>query len=489
MATAFISKFNRQLVVSAAVHRQGSNHILAKGRFVTSVVGQIEPGQLKKFPSESNISRVVATTEVLQQQKRSFGNRYNEGQLLQKINYNQDIDYPLTPSTPSTVKGNVKNVGGSKGAAERGFNAAYADCIHRVIENVPSELAQWQTKVLTHNLSICNLGQRFGLLVPITYYQSMQLKTSATPTREQMTVAHALGWAVELIRAANTVTNDTIELTTNLENINRRADVLQPKTQHRQNITWATKTNIGTRAFHDALTLHQSADILIRHYCRDDPFLMTCLLDTTTEATRMTTLARSLELSWKEASSKATRLELPGGINMAYYDLNKYKRLIQAKYTFIHYCLPVSVALHLAGIHQPEVHVGARNILYQMGYFSEIYHDFSNCFVLPDGRDIHDGKLTWLIIVACQRANAKQRAILHECYGAGEDGPEADAKAAAVKKVYKELKLKKTLQTTIENTRSEIVQRVQSISKMDNLGLTPEFIFNLMEQMSLHDIS
>ena len=50
---------------------------------------------------------------------------------------------------------------------------------------------------------------------------------------------------------------------------------------------------------------------------------MTCLLDTTTEATRMTTLARSLELSWKEVSSKATRLELPGGMNMAYYDLNK----------------------------------------------------------------------------------------------------------------------------------------------------------------------
>ena len=124
-----------------------------------------------------------------------------------------------------------------------------------------------------------------------------------------------------------------------------------------------------------------------------------------------------------------------------------------------------------------------------MGYFSEFYHDFSNCFVLPDGRDIQDGKLTWLIIVACQRANAKQRAILHECYGAGEDGPEADAKAAAVKKVYKELKLKKSLQTTIENTRTEILQRVQSISKVDTLGLTPEFIFNLMEQMSLHDIS
>merc|ERR1711997_1223366 len=138
-------------------------------------------------------------------------------------------------------------------------------------------------------------------------------------------------------------------------------------------------------------------------------------------------------------------------MNMAYYDLNKYKALIRAKYTFIHYCLPVSLALHLANIHQPEVHTGARNILHQMGYFSEIYHDFANCFVDPDGRDIQDGKLTWLIVVACQRANAKQKTILHECYGTSETDPESEAKTAAVRKVYKELNLKKSLQTNIDN--------------------------------------
>ena len=38
------------------------------------------------------------------------------------------------------------------------------------------------------------------------------------PTKEQMTLAHVLGWSVELLRAANTVTNDTIAINTNLEN-------------------------------------------------------------------------------------------------------------------------------------------------------------------------------------------------------------------------------------------------------------------------------
>ena len=124
-----------------------------------------------------------------------------------------------------------------------------------------------------------------------------------------------------------------------------------------------------------------------------------------------------------------------------------------------------------------------------MSYYSEFYHDFANCFVDPDGRDIQDGRLTWLIVVACQRANAKQKAILHECYGAGDTGPDAEAKALAIKKVYKELNLKKALQMTIDNTRSDVIQRIQSISKIDKIGLSPEFFFKLMEQMSLHDIS
>ena len=75
MATAFISKFNRQLVVSAAAHRQGSNHILGNGRFGISVVGKSESGQLRKFASDSNINLIGVNSELLQQQKRSYGKR------------------------------------------------------------------------------------------------------------------------------------------------------------------------------------------------------------------------------------------------------------------------------------------------------------------------------------------------------------------------------------------------------------------------------
>jgi len=481
MATTIISKLNRKFVVSAATRRYGSPHRLGNGRIGITLETETKVGKLRKASSETNLlgSNIENT---FYHQQRSFGTRNHKGGLLQSLK----LDPETSSSEPTTVKENVKSVQGILGAAERGFNATYADCIHRICEQVPVELRPWQTKVLTQNLHLSVLGpQRFGILVPITYYQLMPTK----PTKEQMTLAHVLGWSVELLRAANTVTNDTIAINTNLENINRAANVIQPKDSHRKKETWVDKNDLGNRAFNDAMTLDQGAQNLIKHYFGNDPALLHHLQQLVLETIQTTTLARSLELTWKEASGKAKRLELPGGMNMAYYDLNTYKKLIQMKYTFIHYCLPVSMALHLGGIHQPEVHNAARKILHQMSYFQEFYHDFANCFENPNGRDIQDGRLTWLIVVACQRANSKQKAILHECYGAGEAGSDAEAKAAAVKKVYKELNLKKALQISLDNTKADVHQRIQSISKIDKIGLSPEFFLKLMDQMSLHDIS
>ena len=73
-----------------------------------------------------------------------INNRYNKGVLTQSIK----LDREKLPAEPSTVRENVKSVAGILGAAERGFNATYADCIHRICEQVPSELRPWQTKVL-----------------------------------------------------------------------------------------------------------------------------------------------------------------------------------------------------------------------------------------------------------------------------------------------------------------------------------------------------
>ncbi len=104
---------------------------------------------------------------------------------------------------PDTVQGNVKNVQGWRGGAERGFLAEYPDLVHMLSKELAEgneSLVEWTRKVLTHNLSISVLGQRVGLLVPITY---RHLKKDAT--KEEMRKAHLLGWGVEILRASTQV--------------------------------------------------------------------------------------------------------------------------------------------------------------------------------------------------------------------------------------------------------------------------------------------
>ena len=117
---------------------------------------------------------------------------------------------------PDTVVGNVKNVQGWRSGAERGFLGCYTDIIHQVGSNQQfPELTMWYTKVqnlnlidhlgyhillveieqnqfqiifclfqvLSQNLTSSVLGKRrFGLLVPIVYYQLKDAK-SQKPSR------------------------------------------------------------------------------------------------------------------------------------------------------------------------------------------------------------------------------------------------------------------------------------------------------------------
>ena len=79
-----------------------------------------------------------------------------------QINYDQLREGNPTPTTgaellsdmPQTVTNNVKNVVGWRGGAERGFLAAYPDCIHVLTQNVTKEIpttASWYLKVIRMN--------------------------------------------------------------------------------------------------------------------------------------------------------------------------------------------------------------------------------------------------------------------------------------------------------------------------------------------------
>lgn len=73
-----------------------------------------------------------------------------------------------------------------------------------------------------------------------------------------------------------------------------------------------------------------------------------------------------------------------------------------------------------AGRTDPILFRQAKAIMLEMGRFFQIQDDYLDCFGDPKitgkhGTDIQDGKCSWLIVVAMQRANKDQKELLQVC--------------------------------------------------------------------------
>lgn len=245
------------------------------------------------------------------------------------------------------------------------------------------------------------LTQRYGMLVPITY---KQLYSQAS--KEDMNLAHVLGWCVEMVRAASIVATDTIDM---------------------KNSTWAEKHGQGNKAFNDALLIERGIYVLLKNYFPENAHIF---YDAILRAQRIRCLGRTLghKLVNFDAKLDAKQNRLDE------YNISNYKALLRSHVSGPNFCLPISLALHLAGMHEEKLHALAHQILHDMGYYVEVTRDFTNCYVHPDGdADIHEGRLTWLIVLALQRANPEVRQILEANYGCRGD----QQKAELVKKVVR----------------------------------------------------
>jgi len=143
-----------------------------------------------------------------------------------------------------------------------------------------------------------------------------------------------------------------------------------------------------------------------------------------------------------------------------------------------------------AGIHRPEMYRKAQTILLDIGKLYQIQDDYLDCYGDPGitgkvGTDIRDGKCTWLIIVAMQRANKQQKEVLRANYGRVEEDC-----VAAVKAVYDELKLPKVYRTFEEEERNDIVQLIKQLpgeGKLELGGIPSKVFTNFMDRIYKRD--
>ncbi|XP_011643529.1 farnesyl pyrophosphate synthase-like [Pogonomyrmex barbatus] len=119
----------------------------------------------------------------------------------------------------------------------------------------------------------------------------------------------------------------------------------------------------------------------------------------------------------------------------------QYHSIVGYKTSHYSFFLPVTVAMHFAGINNVDKLRQAEAILSNVGFLFNVQDDYMACFeeskvIGKDNTDIQKGKCTWLVATAFDYATPVQRNILKECYGSSD--PE---KVKRVKQLFIDLEL------------------------------------------------
>jgi len=169
---------------------------------------------------------------------------------------------------------------------------------------------------------------------------------------------------------------------------------------------------------------------------------------------------------------------------LADYDMSRFKSLVYSTKTYPILVLPVSLALYLADLNKVSIHEQTKQILTEIGLLHQVRQDFENCFKHAEEGDIARGRVTWLIVLARQRASRIQLNELEAIYGDAE--PEHIAR---VKEIYYDLKLHKNIPMYINSKMVEIERYIQQMAKVDKEGLSQALFFKILGDISSDDFT
>lgn len=277
-------------------------------------------------------------------------------------------------------------------------------------------------------------GKRNRGLALATSYQILK------PNDKDQELAYILGWCVEFLQAFFLVADD----------------IMDGSETRRGKTAWYKHENLGMSAFNDSILLETCLYTLLENHFKDKPYYHDLVQEFRT-VTRYTAMGQSLDLLTSNEKTPE------GKKNLDAFDMSRYSSIVRMKTSYYSFYLPVVLAMKMAQIDNPELYRQAKTILLEMGHFFQVQDDYLDVFGDPKitgkiGTDIVDGKCSWLIVVALQRANPAQRQILKDCYGVDD----ADC-VEKVKSVYNDLKLPKIYKNFEESSFEDIQTHINQL--------------------------
>ncbi|CAD1473054.1 unnamed protein product, partial [Heterotrigona itama] len=310
------------------------------------------------------------------------------------------------------------------------------------------DVAKWLAKVLQYNVP--GGGKHRALMVVQAY------KSFASPdqlTEENLRLTRILGWCVELLQAFLIM-----------------ADDIEDGGKIRRNQPcWYLCNGIGLKAVNDSVMLEMCLyELLKKHFKTKECYLD--VIEQFLSITFKTEMGQCLDLISTNFGNKS---------NLSLFTMDKYNALVKHKTAYYTFVLPVTLAMSFAGIKDPEMYRQAKTILLEMGHLFQVRDDYLDCYtdVKSSGKlgttDIAEGKCSWLITVALQRATPEQRKVLEECYG--DSDPE---KINRVKQLYQEIGIPNTYAIYEEETHNLLNTHIQQISR----GLPHDFFLKTLNR-------
>ncbi|XP_023330189.1 farnesyl pyrophosphate synthase [Eurytemora carolleeae] len=287
-------------------------------------------------------------------------------------------------------------------------------------EDLRPLLSKHLTKCIQYNVPDGKKNR--GYSVPASF---RLLASKQDLTSENIRLANILGWTVEFLQAFFLVSDDIMD----------HSDTRRGKK------CWYKLDGIGMTAFNDSILLETCVYSILKKYFRHKPYYPE-LLELMHETTHKTAMGQD-------------------------HDPERFIFVLQAivtyKTSYYSFYLPVVLSMRMAGVTDESLYTMASRILLEMGHFFQVQDDYLDCFGDPEvtgklGTDIQDGKCSWLITVAMQRAGSENKRELALKYGSSlpED-------VAWVKNLYNELWIPKVYSKFEEEFHEDILDHIQKI--------------------------
>ncbi|KAG5861312.1 hypothetical protein JTB14_026196 [Gonioctena quinquepunctata] len=151
--------------------------------------------------------------------------------------------------------------------------------------------------------------------------------------------------------------------------------------------------------------------------------------------------------------------------NLDNYTYDYYRMLSLAKSEHDMFHISVAAGMLLANITDEQLHREAKDVLLYMGNYYQMHSDFTDCFGDPEelgktGTDMIEGRCTWPVVKALEKASPNQKELLKTHYGKNED-----ESVRIILNIYNEMGLTKEFKRCEDQIYEEIRSRISRLPK------------------------